>query len=428
MSTASDPDDILQDELTDRRQHRVINLHEGVTGLVVLVGGERHDVVPSSLAEDAYVGRLRNEWRDDDPLIFIISFLLSWSDVERWLVLVFIAGFTRRYTVRVRETGPDLDDLFLAVLEMLVSHDNVLDCARAVRATVEAAALRHAGELAPACSRIIARLQELGVRGYRAASLEEDARQLVATQRTQELAGQDEAHLVFEALPDSPVPPNLIVPRDWTLSAAGVRRGQGDQGRDVIWTPIVITRRATDVANGAECLGIAWYRDEAWQERVVERTTVATSRSVVELADFGLPVTSNNAADLVQYLADFEAANADDIPRSQVTSQLGWQGERGCAGFLWGRQLLSGAGGHSADGTVGQPLLSQNQLVFRGHDDGDEQLVAGFHARGTFEGWCDAVRPLGRFPRARLVVYVALCAPMLEVLGTSNFIFSYDGG
>ena len=65
-------------------------------------------------------------------------------------------------------------------------------------------------------------------------------------------------------------------------------------------------------------------------------------------------------------------------------------------------------------------------LVFRG-DDGDNQLVDGFHAHGTFEGWCEAIRPLRNYPRVQLAIYAALCAPMLEVLDTSNFILSYDG-
>ena len=52
------------------------------------------------------------------------------------------------------------------------------------------------------------------------------------------------------------------------------------------------------------------------------------------------PVTSINAGDLVRYLADFEATNLMALPRALVSQQMGWQGEGGRFGFLWGRTLL----------------------------------------------------------------------------------------
>jgi hypothetical protein len=93
---------------------------------------------------------------------------------------------------------------------------------------------------------------------------------------------------------------------------------------------------------------------------------------------------------------------------------------------LWGKRLLV------ADEEISTPSADLEELspeqwpegliCFRGADTGDEQLAAGFHGSGTFEGWQDAIAPVVHYPRVQLAVYGALCAPTLKVLGASNFI------
>jgi putative DNA primase/helicase len=397
--------------------------------LIVVVNQETIEIDPHNLLRGIPdVNTCRDQWRSaPDSVFYDLCHLLEWSPEARWAVFLFIVELGLPYRVR---SGPDAQpttDLLEVVLGMMVGHDQTQRCENGRRAAVEVAALLYADCLPVACNRIRARLQELDLRGYRVGRLIAEASQMVHVRQATGEPPASAPRNVREVFAECPVPDEVVVPPWWTLNATGLQRAGNHGDQVTLWTPLVITRRLSDVVTGTECLGLAWYRDGIWQEQVVKRTVLATSRSIVELAEYGLPITSNNAVDVVQYLHDFEAANAQELPQSHVTSQMGWQGEAGRGGFLWGQTLLHGTLEHQPGlGGVLQPI-NQGHLVFRGRDNGDNQLVAGYHSRGTFEGWCHAIRPLGNFPRARLTVYGALCAPLLEVLNASNFIFSYAG-
>ena len=145
-------------------------------------------------------------------------------------------------------------------------------------------------------------------------------------------------------------------------------------------------------------------------------------------------MTSNNAALVVDFLASFEAHNLELLPRSRVARQLGWQGNGGHDGFLWGERLLrdnnTAAVRTMTDtgaATITESADAAAEIIFRGADEGDGQLAAGYCEAGTFEGWCAAVQPIAQFPKVMLGIYAALTPPMLEVLNSDNFITSYAG-
>lgn len=137
------------------------------------------------------------------------------------------------------------------------------------------------------------------------------------------------------------------------------------------------------------------------------------------LATYGAPVTSNNAPDVVAYLADFEAANLTVLPRDNVAHKFGWMDSTPTAkaGFLCGHQLIRPDSVASDD----------HRTVFQGRDDGDRQRADAFSSQGTFDGWREAIRPIEGFPRVRLAIYAALATPLLAVAHAVNFILSYSG-
>ena len=187
--------------------------------------------------------------------------------------------------------------------------------------------------------------------------------------------------------------------------------------------------RFTEVDGEAEHLGVAWLRDDRWHEEVVPRLTIAASKTVIELAAFGATVTSNNAGTVVDYLSAFETYNLENLPRSRVAKQLGWQGPEGHDGFLFGEQLLTGGNDATRETTSNrdQPATVRGDILFRGADEGDSQLAAGYHRAGTFDGWRAAMQPIALFPRVMLAIYSAIAAAMLEVLNSDNCILSFAG-
>src|SRR5439155_19737722 len=120
-----------------------------------------------------------------------------------------------------------------------------------------------------------------------------------------------------------------------------------------------------------------------------------------------------------------EQANLRHLPRARVSKQMGWQGERGDLGFLWGRTLI-----RAEDGQLGEVDLdaldpedwAEDGVAFHGADAGDEQLADGYHAAGTIEGWRDAVQVIAGHPRALIMFYAALAPPLLTLVDSPNFI------
>lgn len=64
-----------------------------------------------------------------------------------------------------------------------------------------------------------------------------------------------------------------------------------------------------------------------WKSIIVDKEKISSNSKIVELAKFGIMVTSENAKALVQYLSDLEALNEDIIQEQISTSKLGWINE-----------------------------------------------------------------------------------------------------
>ena len=61
-----------------------------------------------------------------------------------------------------------------------------------------------------------------------------------------------------------------------------------------------------------------------WRSIIVDKEKISSNSKIVELAKYGVMVTSENAKALVQYLSDLEALNEDLIQEQISTSKLGW--------------------------------------------------------------------------------------------------------
>lgn len=403
------------------REHRSIDLHIGPAQLVAIVDGEPHEISPQDLNHEECVRVLREGWQHArEPIAYIIRELPRWDHATRWTVLRFIADTDQPYVLRISEDGEDYPNLFAAVLALIVRDEDPERCERCRRAAVEAAAFAHPTALRIACSQIIDRLQQAAVRGYRVETLLGEARTTLRAIRGQD-AHQDDLVYIVDVFPSAPVTEGAVVPDGWQVGDAGVRNAGSEDNEPLLACPLFASRRLVDILHGTEWIELAWYRDGAWQNRVVQRALVATARTLVELADFGLPVNGHNAKEVVRYLADFENSNIEFLPRERVTGQMGWQGTDGEDGFLSGRQLIT------SNGVINPGDVEQQSITFRGADRGDEELVDGFHADGSFEVWTEGMQQLAQFPRVRLAVYAALSTVLLAVLDTFNYVLSYSG-
>ena len=357
------------------------------------------------------------------PIRISLPHLLEWPSSSRIECFRFINSLSCECRF-VATPKKSFDDIFSAMLAM-ISDTNDLDKHQASRrAALETAAVIYPNALEGACTKLAIRLKGLGIKGTRTESLIKEARQIV---KENELGKPEQVSSktttpVRDVLDDAPVGQDDVVPADWTLSRGGVWLTSDDDASSQISAPVLVCERHVDVTRKIESLTLAWWRDGRWQRRVVDRAAVASTRTIIdELAPFGVPVTSNNAAALVQFLADYEAANLDNLPLTQVTRQLGWQGEHGSDGFLCGTKLIV-----ETDKTKQQDTARQ-AVVFRGSDDGDDQIASAFRQRGSFKEWKKTVAAVATYPRAKLALYVAFVPPLLPILESPNFAFDTSG-
>jgi hypothetical protein len=225
---------------------------------------------------------------------------------------------------------------------------------------------------------------------------------------------------VRAALPNAPVETNIRVPLGYELSKHGVRK-LGDEPVQVICCPLVVSGRGRDESRGEELVKLGWLWNGYWRERVVLRVEVADARQVVGLAAYGVPVTSNNARSVIQYISDFESENLSLLPFSFISRQLGWQGTDGDDGFLLGGHRVS------ENGLVECDESHDGSVQFRGADEGDDQLALGLTRAGFIEGWLAAVRPVAAFPRVKLALYASFVPVVLRLVNAANFVLSLAG-
>ncbi|MYL85429.1 DUF927 domain-containing protein, partial [Desulfovibrio aerotolerans] len=152
------------------------------------------------------------------------------------------------------------------------------------------------------------------------------------------------------------------------------------------------------------------------------------TRDIVSLASFGLPITSEHKDFLVKYLSAYDFINRRCIPLIQVSSRFGWQD--GNESFLWGRNLITQDGMLSAaaiNTKNGPSAIGAATIVFRGTDDGDEQVADGFVCSGSLTGWL-AIANRAIVYQTPFVILLAACSPpMLTLIGASNFVVETAG-
>lgn len=300
---------------------------------------------------------------------------------------------------------------------------------------------------AAAVSGLLMRLGAVAGLRTRAEKLEKAIRDEARRQVGAEKAGRLEAaqqrragpvaSVLADCLVGHELPAGLACPKGWEITSSGILRlkinpDNGDTSTvEVSHRPMVVEGRLRDVQDNTVTLALGWPTASGrWQVHPAPRLQVADARQLVTLAAHDAPVTSNNAADLVAFLGDFEAANAGRIPEVRVSTRMGWQGKGAERCFLWGRSQVGAGGIVTAlpieEETPVRWVSGQVHLLVT--DPGLRGLVQGFRAEGSWAGWLTAVAHASPYPSVFLGLYAALVPPLLGLLpNSSNFILDFCG-
>ena len=203
-----------------------------------------------------------------------------------------------------------------------------------------------------------------------------------------------------------PEQPLTLNAGDWIANEDGVKRMVQDRNGNMkaeyaSHLPVLPLEILQNTDEGTEKIRIGVYKYGKWNNILVPRSTVASNVKIVELADMGLDVTSENAKLLVKYLADVTALNMDAIPVVKSCRHMGWAGEA----FLPYTDAIK--------------LDSESQY---------KDLIASISNRGDLQAWIKYTRELRKNKVLRLLMGASFASPLIAKVNALPFVFHLWGG
>ena len=209
----------------------------------------------------------------------------------------------------------------------------------------------------------------------------------------------------------------LRTPRGYSIDQAGVYKvsveADGTLNRKkLVPAPMFIVSRTEDVRTGEAKRQVVWRGPSGWCSRIVDRRTILDTSRIVALSSLEAPVSSNQAAQLVGYLADFEAENSRRLPSIRSSARMGWLPD---GGFL-----LPDGHYDVSDADASSPYA----LVPPG---GFENLSKGWMPEGDPGTWQTAIELVSESPLMMLALYASCAAPILKILNIPGFVVDFNG-
>ena len=167
--------------------------------------------------------------------------------------------------------------------------------------------------------------------------------------------------------------------------------------------PIMPIERLVNIDSGEERLKIAYKKGKAWREIIVEKSILASSSSILQLASNGIMVNSENAKSLSTYLLEMEQLNYDLIPEQKSVGRMGWVGNHGFSPYV-------------------------DDLVFDGENN-FKHIFGAVRTEGDREKWVAIMRDLRKScAPGRLFLAASFASVILEPCGLLPFFLHAWGG
>ena len=167
--------------------------------------------------------------------------------------------------------------------------------------------------------------------------------------------------------------------------------------------PIMPIQRLCNVDSGEERLKLAYKKGRFWRSIVVEKSVLASSSGILQLAANGIMVNSENAKPLSTYLLEMEQLNYDLIPEQKSVGRLGWIGDHGFSPYV-------------------------DDLVFDGETN-FKHIFSAVKSSGSREAWVNVMRNLrSEKSPGRLFLAASFASVILEPCGLLPFFLHAWGG
>ena len=176
---------------------------------------------------------------------------------------------------------------------------------------------------------------------------------------------------------------HLTIPDGWVLSISGISHVETSKGVprlvEVASAPVYISKKLEYIETDMEKLELTFYRNDKWKTTILPRNMVMDKGKLIQSASTGIAVNSGNAADLVAFLAAFEAVNS--IPIFRTIDHVGWVGKNEF-----------------------YPFRVNGEVVYDNKDDEGDRLVKAITTEGSYETWKEMAIKLHGMPFARAML------------------------
>lgn len=167
--------------------------------------------------------------------------------------------------------------------------------------------------------------------------------------------------------------------------------------------PIMPVQRLCNVDSGEERLKLAYKKGKLWRSIVVEKSALASSSGILQLAANGIMVNSENAKPLSTYLLEMEQLNYDLIPEQKSVGRLGWISDHGFSPYV-------------------------DDIVFDGETN-FKHIFGSVKSSGSREAWVNVMRNLrSEKSPGRLFLAASFASVILEPCGLLPFFLHAWGG
>ncbi len=166
--------------------------------------------------------------------------------------------------------------------------------------------------------------------------------------------------------------------------------------------PILPVKLLINAETGYVKLVLAFKVRSRWKEVIVDKETVSSNNRIVSLSKHGIRVTSENARALVQYLADIESMNDNQIPEQISTSKLGW---------------------------LNKGFIPYDDSVIFDNDDALSGVFKNIRQSGSYIKWLELMKSIRKSGRIEPKLYLAgsLASPLLHKFDALPFIINNYG-
>lgn len=167
--------------------------------------------------------------------------------------------------------------------------------------------------------------------------------------------------------------------------------------------PILPIERLTNVDTNIEKVKLIYKRRKKWREIVVNKKTISSNNLILDLADYGVSVTSETAKNLVKFLKDIDYLNYEEIDESKSISRMGWIDDYGFVPY-------------------NEDLIFDGEANYR-------TIYESVHTKGKFDKWLDLAREVRQKGITARIILIASFASVLikKVKGLPFFVHLWGG-